>query len=64
MVKVNMVLNVHINNKAYGRGGGGNIYLSLHCHHQNDLRIKIGGDESHFNEGQSHKTAVSTDHNF
>ena len=25
------------------------IYLSLHCHHQNDLRIKVGSDESHFN---------------
>ena len=24
------------------------IYLSLHCHHQNDL-IKMGSDESHFN---------------
>ena len=40
------------------------IYLSLHCHHQNDSCIKMGSDESHFNvslncEGQSHKT-VST----
>ena len=25
------------------------IYLSLHCHHQNDFCIKIGSDESHFN---------------
>ena len=24
------------------------IYLSVHCHHQNDFCIKIGGDESHF----------------
>ena len=24
------------------------IYLSLHCHHQNDLCIKVS-DESHFN---------------
>ena len=44
------------------------IYLSLHCHHQNDSRIKTGSDESHFNvsvacDGQSHKT-VSTNHNF
>ena len=44
------------------------IYLSLHCHHQNDSCVKVGSDESHFNlsyycEGQSHKTA-STDHNF
>ena len=43
------------------------IYLSPHCHHQNDFCIKIGSDESHFNisvgsDGQSHKT-VSTNHN-
>ena len=43
------------------------IYLSLHCHRQNDFFIKMGSDESHFNdsagsEGQSHKT-VSTNHN-
>ena len=25
------------------------IYLSLHCHHQNDFRIKMGSDDSHFN---------------
>ena len=25
------------------------IYLSLHCHHQPDSCIKMGGDESHFN---------------
>ena len=33
------------------RGGGeaDYIYLSLHCHHQNDFRIKVGSDESHFN---------------
>ena len=44
------------------------IYLSLHCHHQNDFCIKMGSDESHFNvfvvsDGQSHKT-MSTNHNF
>ena len=43
------------------------IYLSLHCHHQNDSCIKMGSDETHFNvsvgsDGQSHKT-VSTNHN-
>ena len=42
------------------------IYLSLHCHHQNDFCIKAGSNESHFNvsvgsDGQSHKT-VSTNH--
>ena len=34
-----------------GYGGGGErkiIYLSLHCHHQNDFCIKMGSDESHF----------------
>ena len=25
------------------------IYLSLHCHYQNDTCIKMGSDESHFN---------------
>ena len=25
------------------------VYLSLHCHHQNDLCIKMCSDESHFN---------------
>ena len=56
---VNMVLNVHRNHKAYmGRGVRGYqwrweemeiIYLSLHCHHQNDSCIKMCSDESHFN---------------
>ena len=38
------------------KGGGGMemgereiIYLSLHCHHQNDFCIKAGSDESQFN---------------
>ena len=50
-------------------GGRGRniIYLSLHCHHQNDSCIKMGSDESHFDvsvgsDGQSHKT-MPTDHN-
>ena len=43
------------------------IYLSLHCHHQNDFCIKMGSDDSHFNvsvgsDGQSRKT-VSANHN-
>ena len=54
-----MVLNIHRNHKAYvgqgegwgGKCGGGReiIYLSLHCHHQNDSCIKVGSDQSHFN---------------
>ena len=45
------------------------IYLSLHCHHQNDSCIKMSSDQSNLNvsligsEGQSHMT-VSTDYNF
>ena len=69
------MLNVHINHKVFirdgekggrgyegcGEGGRGReiIYLSLHCHHQNDLCILM----FHNCEGQSHKS-VSTDHNF
>ena len=46
--------------------GGEIIYLSIHCHHQNDFCIKMGSDESHFNvsvgsDGRSDKT-VSTNH--
>ena len=40
--------------RGYGGGSGGGgereiIYLSLHCHHQNDSCIKMGSDENHFN---------------
>ena len=28
------------------------MYLSLHCHHQNDSCVKMGGDESHFNTSE------------
>ena len=43
------------------------IYLSLHCHHQNDSCIKMGSNENYFNvsvgsDGQSHKT-LFTNHN-
>ena len=49
-------------------GGREIIYLSLHCHHQNDFCIKMGMDESHFNvsvgsDGQSRRTVLSTNHN-
>ena len=70
-----MALNVHKNHKAYwGRGEGGGevggkreiIYLSLHCHHQNDSCIKMGSDESYFNVsvGSDKVTkTLSTNHN-
>ena len=40
--------------RGFGGGGRGGrereiIYLSLHCHHQNDSCIKMDSDESHFN---------------
>ena len=43
------------------------IYLSLHCHHQNDSCIKMGSDESHFNVSFTERDKVtnktlSTDH--
>ena len=50
-----------------GLGGGDILYLSLHCHHQNDSCIKMGSDESHFNvsfierDKVTNKT-MSTDH--
>ena len=66
-----MVFNVHrkpwgLLGTGGGGGGGVIIYLSLHCHHQNDSCIKMGSDENHFNvsvgsDEQSHKT-VSTKH--
>ena len=45
------------------------IYLSLHCHRQNDSCIERGSDESHFDislivrDKVTNKT-VSRDHNF
>ena len=39
-----------VGGRVGGGGGGEIIYLSLHCHHQNDLCIKMGSDESHFND--------------
>ena len=51
-----------------GRGYGGRgkreiIYLSLHCHHQNDSCIKMGSDESHFNVSVDSDKTVSANHN-
>ena len=44
------------------------IYLSLHCHHQNDSSIKMGSNESHFNvslivRDKVKRLSVSTNHN-
>ena len=36
------------------------IYLSLHCHHQNDSCIKMGSDESHFNVSLIVRDKVTT----
>ena len=73
-----MVLNVHTETIRFISGGEKGegvrrwgereiIYLSLHCHHQNDSCIKMGSDESHFDvsvgsDGQSHRI-MSTSHN-
>ena len=40
---------------AAGGGGGGELYLMLHCHHQNDRCFKVGHcNVSFFVKGQSH----------
>ena len=38
------------------------MYLSLHCHHQNDSCIKMGSDESHFNVSVGSEGPVSYTH--
>ena len=43
------------------------MYLSLHCHHQNDFCIMVGSDESHFNvllTVRNKVSRLSTDHSF
>ena len=44
----------------------GKLYLRLLCHHQNDFRLKMGRNKSHYNaincDGQRYKTTVSTNH--
>ena len=69
------VFNAELSRKRYWLGqrsqevgGLWRLYLTLHCHHQNDSCIKKGSDMRCFevfvnSEGQSHE-AVSTDHNF
>ena len=47
-------------------GGGGeeeSIYLSLHCHQQNDSCIKMGNDEKHFNVSLIVKDKVTREYN-
>ena len=45
-----MVLNVEKGGKGAWRWGEREIiYLSLHCHHQNDFCVMVGSDDSHFN---------------
>ena len=50
-----------------GWGGGERkiIYVSLHCHHRNNVcikvgSIKVGSDESHFNVSSTTKDKVIT----
>ena len=50
--------------RGYRGGERKIIYLSLHCHHQNDSSIKMGSDESHFNVSLTVRDKLSTDHNF
>ena len=46
--------------RGYRGGGRGRlVYLSLHCHHQNDSCIKMGSDESHFNVSLTMRNKVT-----
>ena len=48
--KVRLIRDAEKGGRGYGGGGKREIiYLSLHCHHQNDFCIMVGSDESHFN---------------
>ena len=33
-----------------GRGSVHELFLTVHCHQQNDLCIKMGSDEGHLND--------------
>ena len=45
-----LIRDVEKGGKGYGSEGKREIiFLSLHCHHQNDSCIKMGSDGSHFN---------------
>ena len=50
---ISLMVSVDVKHHVYFTGGDRGpreiIYLSLHCHHQNDPCIKMGSDESHFN---------------
>ena len=47
--------------------GRGRLYLTIHCHHQDDSCIKMGSDERHFNVSlivrDKVTRLVSTNHN-
>ena len=46
---IRLITNIRDGGKGVWRWGEREIiYLSLHCHHQNDFCIKVGSDESHF----------------
>ena len=68
-LKVNMVLNIHRNQKGGQKGGkgGGGWRGRLYTYHYTVISCtEVGSDESHLNvsliEGQDHRT-VSTNHN-
>ena len=50
MEAIRLIMDEETGEGGMEMGGGGEIiYLSLHCHHQNDSRIKMRAAMSHFN---------------
>ena len=41
-------------------GKEGDIYLPVHCHHQNDSCIKMSSDKSHFNVSLIERDKITT----
>ena len=63
MVPVWLIRDGEKGGRGYGGGGRGRerlLYLSLHCHHQNDSCFKMGNDESHFNVSLTVRNKVSS----
>ena len=48
MMMMMMIEEVLVGTEIPGDGGRKRLYLTLHCHHQNDSCIQMGSNESRF----------------